>query len=192
VVHAEQTQSVEPIAPTTVASPPQLTEAAAKSPQLDEPNAAEQSATLSADDQWQQAIEQVDGMLKDYAAIALRAIETKTNEWQIVFPQGSETLITIVSSPENRQKLTKAIQATTGRHIQLSFIRSEEPARTSVDNGPAQSEVSQSQRKREAAEHPLIRRIIDVLDGEIVRIDRVSAAPPRPNVAESKPVRSPS
>ncbi len=153
---------------------------------------AEQTPALSANDAWQQSLEKVEGMLKDYAALALRAVETKANEWQIVFPMGSDAITNIVSSPEHRQKLVSAIKSTTGQHVQLTFVRSQEPPRTGASQESAPTEQSQSQRKREAAEHPLIRRIIDTLDGEIVRIDRASASPPRPHMADPKPVRSPS
>ncbi len=152
----------------------------------------EQSPALNANDAWQQSLEKVEGMLKDYAALALRAVEAKANEWQIVFPMGSDAIANIVSSPEHRQKLVSAIKSTTGQHVQLTFVRSQEPPRTDASQESAPTEQSQSQRKREAAEHPLIRRIIDTLDGEIVRIDRASTSPPRPHMADPKPVRSPS
>lgn len=133
-------------------------------------NTAASSTALA---QWNRAVAGIDGMLRDFAAMA-QAVETVgSDQWKIVFPPGARKPREYCDQSERKSTLQKTLQSSLGREIRLEFavLPGEAPRRVAA---VAQSSL-RAQRMRELAEHPYVKKLCEVIDGEILRVD-----PPRP------------
>jgi hypothetical protein len=112
-------------------------------------------------------------MLSDFAHMAI-AVEPKGSDtWNVIFPPGAIKPREYCEVSERRSKLQQALASTLGREIYLTFsVQPGEPPRAVVRT--PQSTV-RAQKMREVAQHPLIQKLKETVDAEIIRVD--AAAP---------------
>ena len=109
----------------------------------------------------------IDGMLADYAGLAQSVDPQGSDQWTIYFPPGSQKPKEYCEVAERKTELLQAVERTMGRPIRLNFIVPPGPPPKLVDAVP-QANV-RAQKIRELAEHPMIKKINELLGGEIIR-----------------------
>lgn len=124
-------------------------------------------------DEWQKALQRLDGMLADYASLAVSVEPQGSDHWVVIFPPGSTQTKQYCDVPERRVVLQKELADLLGRSIRLTF---EVQAGSAPKESPAAPPTNlRVQKIREYAAHPLIKKVVEVLDGEIVRVDSPTA-----------------
>jgi hypothetical protein len=119
-------------------------------------------------------------MLGDFAALAV-GIECKSSDqWTIVFPAGSSKTVEYCEVPVRKAELQTALDAAAQRSVQFAFRVLSGPAVRTVSEVPVSSTVARSQRLRQLAEHPYVRRLCELVQGEIVRVDPAQIPPAAP------------
>ncbi|MFZ4083268.1 MAG: DNA polymerase III subunit gamma/tau [Pirellula sp.] len=116
-----------------------------------------------------------EGLARQLATLALEVIEHPENLWEVRLAKEAQLTFSKFSSPENSKKLCDGLKLVTGRDIQLRFVLTEKPmphqAGTSLPEPTQIQKASQPQRIREMMANPLIKRFIEVLGGEVVKVD---------------------
>lgn len=118
----------------------------------------------------------IDGMLADFGGLAQCVEPIGSDQWTIYFPPGSQKPKEYCEVAERKNALEAAVERTMGRAIRLSFVVPPGPPPKVVDAVP-QANI-RAQRMREIAEHPLVKKVCDLLGGEVLRIDAPVAPPP--------------
>ncbi|MFK7737630.1 MAG: DNA polymerase III subunit gamma/tau [Pirellulaceae bacterium] len=127
--------------------------------------------------QWQRALNGVDGLLSDVALMAERIEPVSSESWRVIFAPGATQPREFCEQPEKKIELQKVLAASVGRSIALSFVTPEgAPVKREVK--VSQSAV-RAQKLREMSNHPYVKRLCEVLGGEIVRVDPPRQAPPQ-------------
>ena len=124
---------------------------------------------------WKRCVASVEGMLADFAGMAQSVDPQGSDQWTIYFPPGSQKTKEYCEVADRKSALLAAVERTMGRSIRLNFVVPPGPPLKTVEPVPAANQ--RAQRQRELAEHPMIKKICDLLGGEIVRVD--AAAPPQ-------------
>ncbi len=119
--------------------------------------------------QWKQGMAAIDGMLCDFACMAEDVEAIDSGNWKVTFPAGGTQAKEYCEQPDKKSELQKALQQHLGRSISVVFhVRPGQPVRkTAVVSKTAQRQ----QRMREISNDPYVKRLCEVLDGEIVRVD---------------------
>ena len=116
-----------------------------------------------------------EGLARQLATLALEVIEHPENLWEVRLAKEAQLTFSKFSSPENSKKLCDGLKLVTGRDIQLRFVLTEKPmphqAGTSLPEPTQIQKASQPQRIREMMANPIIKRFIEVLGGEVVKVD---------------------
>ena len=134
------------------------------------------SATALED--WKRAMASIDGMLADFGGLAQTVEPLGSDQWTIYFPPGSQKPKEYCEVAERKTALQEAVERTMGRAIRLNFIVPPGPPPKVADEVP-QANV-RAQRLREIAEHPIVKRVCELLGGEVLRIDAPVSGPPAP------------
>ncbi|MEM7559859.1 MAG: DNA polymerase III subunit gamma/tau [Planctomycetota bacterium] len=150
-----KTQHAPPPAPSAPAAPPRPPS-----------SSGGDSYTLQ---QWKQGMAAIDGMLCDFACMAEEVEALDSGNWKVTFPAGGTQAKEYCEQPDKKSELQKALQQHLGRSISVVFhVRPGQPVRkTAVVSKTAQRQ----QRMREISNDPYVKRLCEVLDGEIVRVD---------------------
>lgn len=128
---------------------------------------------------WKRAAGSIDGMLADFAGLAVAVEPVDSQAWRVVFPPGAQTTCQYCEQPERKSSLQAALRSTVGRDISLSFAVMPGEARKPVAKAPQSS--LRAQKMREMSEHPYVKKVCEILEGEIVRVDPPKNAPPKSN-----------
>lgn len=139
--------------------------------EADKPEGATAMTLASTDalEQWRSALKAIDGLLGDYAGLAALVEPTGSDHWKIVFPPGGMQLREYCEQPDRKVQLQSLLREHLGRTVQLSFaVQQGEIARPKAAISQA---ALRAQKLREMAEHPYVKRLCEVLDGEILRVD---------------------
>jgi len=129
---------------------------------------------------WTRCVAAIEGMLADYAGLAQSVDPQGSDQWTIYFPPGSQKPKEYCEVSERRAALLQVVERTMGRPIRLNFVVPPGPPPKVVDAVP-QANV-RAQKIREMAEHPMVKKINDLLGGEIIRVDEAAAQPAAPSV----------
>jgi DNA polymerase-3 subunit gamma/tau len=117
----------------------------------------------------------LEGLARQLASLALDVVEHPEGRWKVRLAKEAEWTFSKFTSPENLRKLTEGLMRLTGRKIELDFVVTDEPMPQQQgvrDQEPKPTQgVSQPQRIREMMATDLIKRFIDVLGGEVVKIE---------------------
>ncbi len=132
---------------------------------------------------WKRATASIDGMLADFGGLAQSVEPLGSDQWTVFFPPGSQKPKEYCEVAERKAALQEAVERTMGRAIRLNFVVPPGPPPKAVDAVPAAN--IRAQRIREIAEHPIVKKVIDLLGGEILRIDAPLATPPAPMAART-------
>ena len=130
---------------------------------------------------WKRAMASIDGMLADFGGLAQTVEPLGSDQWTIYFPPGSQKPKEYCEVAERKAMLQEAVERTMGRAIRLNFIVPPGPPPKVADEVP-QANV-RAQRLREIAEHPMVKKVCELLGGEVLRIDAPVAGPPAPTAA---------
>ena len=128
---------------------------------------------------WKRCMAAIDGMLADFAGMAQSVDPQGSDQWTIYFPPGSQKTKEYCEVPERKSDLLAAVERTMGRSIRLNFVVPPGPPLKVVEAVPPAN--MRAQRMRELAEHPMIKKISDLLGGEIIRVDAAAPAPVVPS-----------
>jgi len=117
----------------------------------------------------------LEGLVRQLASLALEVIEQDGESWEIRLAKEAHLTLATFTSPESIRKLTEGLKKSTGRDLRLSFVVTDKPMPHQVQETTADSiqqpKASQPQRIRETMADPLIKRFIEVLGGEVVKVD---------------------
>ncbi len=154
-----------------------------------EPAALIDAMSTSHLDVWLKAMASMDGYVADCASMVVRVDTTASGEWNAYFPQGCKFAIDICNEPEHRTAIEQSLCSALGRSVSIQFQNSNLPPRPTetTHQQPAIPQASQPQLIRKYAEHPRVKSLLKLIDGEILRIDPAATDVPRPSesVAES-------
>ncbi len=118
---------------------------------------------------------ELEGLARQLASLALEVVEHPEGRWRVSLAKEAEWTFSKFTSPENLRKLTEGLMRLTGRQIELDFVVTDEPMPQQQgvrDQEPKPTQgVSQPQRIREMMATDLIKRFIDVLGGEVVKVE---------------------
>lgn len=154
------------------------------SPASPQPPAAEPAApgpgamrgSASALQTWLRATQAIDGMLADFASMA-KVVETEgSDSWKILFPPGATRPVEYCEVQERRATLQKAIETAVGRRIVLKFGTQAGAVPRQAPAAP--QSATRIQKMREIAANPYVKKVCEVLDGEILRVDPPRLPPP--------------
>ncbi len=136
---------------------------------------------------WKRCVAAIEGMLADYAGLAQSVDPQGSDQWTIYFPPGSQKPKEYCEVAERRAELSQVVERTMGRAIRLNFVVPPGPPPKVVDAVP-QANV-RAQKIRQLAEHPMVKKINELLGGEIIRVDEATAQPTTPTVVPAALVR---
>ncbi|MCA9180911.1 MAG: hypothetical protein KDA51_05640, partial [Planctomycetales bacterium] len=134
---------------------------------------------------WKSAVTSIDGMLADFASLAVSVEPIGSTQWNIVFPPGGQRPSEYCSQSERKAALQEAVQNSLGRPIRLTF--SVMPGAPAEPAARAPQATVRIQQMREVAENPYVKRICEVLGGEILRVDTPQGQPSRPHFSSTAP-----
>jgi hypothetical protein len=117
----------------------------------------------------------LEGLARQLASLALDVVEHPEGRWKVRLAKEAEWTFSKFTSPENLRKLTEGLMRLTGRQIELDFVVTDEPMPQQQgvhDQEPKPTQgASQPQRIREMMATDLIKRFIEVLGGEVVKVE---------------------
>lgn len=137
---------------------------------------------------WKQAAKSIEGLLSDYCTMVVAVEPTDGSMWRIIFPPGANQPRDYCEQPARKAQIAQSLARTLGRPIQLQFEIQPGAAPGPTAIQPSSS-AERSKRMRELANHPLIKQVVEVLDGEIVKVIPPSrpSPPMTGNTTSSKP-----
>ena len=146
------------------------------------------TASSAALEDWKRAMASIDGMLADFGGLAQSVEPLGSEQWTIYFPPGSQKPKEYCEVADRKSALQQAVERTMGRAIRLNFIVPSGPPPIVADSVP-QSNL-RAQKMREVSEHPMVKKVCELLDGEIVRVDAaaIGLAAPASVARAAKPV----
>ena len=140
-------------------------------------SSAPSAESVAAIEQWKQATSSIDGMLGDFAGQAIAVEVRSPDQWIIVLPAGGNKTQDYCEAPARKEELQAALARVVGRTIQFSYRVQPGPAIRSNAEVPLSPTVARSQRLRQLTEHPLVSKLCELLQGEVVRVDPPAAGP---------------
>ncbi len=133
------------------------------------------SGSREALEEWRKAMATIDGMLMDFACMAQAIDPIGSDKWTVIFPPGSQKPKEYCEATDRKSQLQTALRQSLGREIRLTFVVPAGPASKPVESTP-QSNI-RAQKMRQVAEHPMIKKVCEVLGGEIIRVEAPASAP---------------
>ncbi len=125
---------------------------------------------------WQRAVATIDGMLADYASLAVAVEPQGSDRWTIQFSASGQKSLEYCEPMARRTELQNALRETIGREIQLSFAL--QPGEVAKPAMAAPQAALRAQKIREIANDPYIKQVCEILGGEIIRVDSSPGTPP--------------
>jgi DNA polymerase-3 subunit gamma/tau len=131
---------------------------------------------------WQQVTRSIEGLLSDYCQMVESAEIRPNGQWHIFFPPGANQPREYCEQANRKALLISRLSEAFGREIQLNLEVKPGPA-PGPTAAPQSSSGERTKKFRELAEHPLVKKICDLLEGEIVRYH---SAHPTPSATNSQ------
>ncbi len=159
-------------------------------PSVENPNTnLERTGPIDPTSQWKLATRGIEGLLADFCQLAETVEPMADGTWKVIFPAGCGSARDYCNQPDHKLELISTLTSQLGREIRLHF--DVKPGQAAQIEQPAiTSSAHRLQSMREVAENPLVKQIIEVLDGEIVRIHPAHAAQAKPIDTSEPPTRS--
>jgi DNA polymerase-3 subunit gamma/tau len=121
----------------------------------------------------------LEGLARQLSTLAVEVVESQENQWEVRLAKEAQLTISKISSPENLRRLTEGLKGLTGRDLQLRFVITDQPmphaGGTQSQESQQIAKASQPQRIREVMADPLIKRFIEILGGEVTKVDDLQA-----------------
>ncbi len=145
-------------------------------------NSSEPAIQASGDamSQWKRALGRIEGLLADYCSMVVAVEPRDSTTWRVVFPPGAMMPRDYCEQAARKSQIVTALAQTLGRTVVLQFDiqPGQAPGPSAV---PVNNAAERTKRMRDLANHPLIKKIVEVLDGEIVKVIPPAQRPPAPN-----------
>jgi DNA polymerase-3 subunit gamma/tau len=120
---------------------------------------------------WQQVLESLSDMTSANAAMCERVAISAPNRLVLSFRAKYTSCKLFCERPEQVAKLEKAIQTLTGSTIRIEFATLEDdPQQTNSASGGGVRPQSTRERIQERAEHPMVRRAMELFEARHVRL----------------------
>ena len=120
---------------------------------------------------WKQALESVSGLLFDFASTYESAATPAPNKLVISFPGRYNQAKLFCERPEQLPELERAVAEAAGRPVRLEFVSLPEEKAPPPKRSSNRPSLEQRQRTAAKAEHPMVRRAVELFGAEVVRID---------------------
>jgi DNA polymerase III subunit gamma/tau len=120
---------------------------------------------------WKQALESLSGLLFDFASTYERAAISAPNKLVISFPGRYNQAKLFCERPEQFPELERAVAEAAGRPLRLEFVSLPEEKVSPPKRANSRPTLEQRQRTAAKAEHPMVRRAVELFGAEVVRID---------------------
>lgn len=197
---ASTTATAAPVAPDAdTKRPPQQNEVASESPPA--PTATTDKVVLLREE-----AAKLGGLAGECAMMTVRIDSPTEDQWKISLSRDGAIALNYFQTGENGRKLAQAISARIGRDIHFDFVVTQLPTPIveSADSpsselaGTVEPEshqriqsyqpvVPQAQLIRNAMVHPLIKQIMEVFEGQVVRVDPAQNQVPATHLNLPKP-----
>ena len=119
---------------------------------------------------WRQVLSRLSDITAEYAAAFERVAISAPNHLVVSFRAKYNACKAFCERPEQVVKLERALADVTGRAVRVGFAMLEDEPSAQVA-GASQRPVDPHQRLREAAQHPLVRRAVELFDARPVRVE---------------------
>lgn len=119
--------------------------------------------------QWQASLKTIDGLLADYAGMAVRIEPQGSMAWKVVFPDGGVQAKEYCEQTEKRTELVAALASTIGRQITLAFEA--KPGEVAKPKVSVSTSSLRAQKLRELSNDPYVKKLCEAIDGEVLRVD---------------------
>ncbi|GAB5404272.1 MAG: DNA polymerase III subunit gamma/tau [Aureliella sp.] len=121
---------------------------------------------------WKKAVGTIDGMLADFASMAVGVESAGSDSWRVVFAPGAHTTREYCEVGDRRQQLQAVVEKQLGRKLNLTFgVMPGEPPKPTPAVPQSTNRV---QLMRQVSENPYVKKLCEAIGGEVVRVD-----PPR-------------
>jgi len=121
---------------------------------------------------WKQALESLSGLLFDFAAAYEQVSVPGPGKLVISFPPGYNHAKLFCERPEQLQELERAVADAAGQRLKVEFVvpaaAEKQAPQKRVATRPT---LEQRQKSAARAEHPLVRRAVELFGAEVIRID---------------------
>jgi DNA polymerase III subunit gamma/tau len=119
---------------------------------------------------WNEVLSRLSDMTAEYAAAFDRVAISAPNHLVVSFRAKYNACKAFCERPEQVVKLERALADVTGRAVRVGFATlDDEPAPQGPGNSPRP--LDPQQRLREAAQHPLVRRAVELFDARPLRVE---------------------
>ncbi len=138
------------------------------------------------------------GLAGEFASMAIRVECVSERQWKICLSRDGSMALNYFLSAENGSKLAQRISARIDREIRMEFVLTQEPSQNHVVALAPTSDaphfekshrptIAQPQLIRNAMLHPLIKQIMEVFEGQVVRVDPADNQLLAPHLEFQKP-----
>lgn len=134
--------------------------------------------TKNAKEVWGAAVDRLQGLLADFAALSVDAAWVDEGQLSVSFEKRSQHAIDHLQRTDRKSVVERELQNVLGRSARVQFQavpdRAGSPAEMRPANDP-NSLMQRNQRLRQVAEHPMVKALVDTLGGELLRVDPPAA-----------------
>jgi DNA polymerase-3 subunit gamma/tau len=127
---------------------------------------------------WRELVRNLEGYVADCASMVVKVDVSSNQEWQILFPQGCDFAIDVCEEAAHRQAIQEQLQRLCRRPIRFRLVPSNLPPVLPSPPTPGAggsvakaTVVPQPQLIRKYNEHPLVKALLQAVEGEIIRVD---------------------
>ncbi|MFN7730322.1 MAG: DNA polymerase III subunit gamma/tau [Pirellula sp.] len=164
------------IAPTSTPAPveyhaspqpsPAPSSSPASAPTADEPNI----------ESLRKAASSLEGLIQQAGSMALEVTEPTPGHWQIHMAREASYAVPSFQSSHNHSRLVRALREVTGRDLTVEFVltnRSMPGDAMKLNDGhiPELPAIPQNQRIRDAMTTPIVRKFLEMFEGQVLRVD---------------------
>jgi hypothetical protein len=129
---------------------------------------------------WHSAVGKIDDLVADFARMATAIEPLGGDRWKVLFPPGATKPVEYCQQPNRKSLLEDALKKEMGRAVVLEFAAL--PGEAAPQESPKPQASLRAQKMRELSEHPYVKKLCEVLDGEIIRVDPPRKEPPQENL----------
>jgi DNA polymerase III subunit gamma/tau len=123
---------------------------------------------------WESAVGRLSDLLADHCSLGESPRLVAPQRLAVSFRAKYNSCKTFCERPEQMARIESALAEVTGQAVKVEFALLEEDKPADV---PARRGVSERQRMAQRAEHPMVRRAIELFDAQVVRVEEPDGGP---------------
>ena len=120
---------------------------------------------------WKQSLDSLSGILFDWGSTFERVAILAPNKLVISFPGRYNQAKLFCERPEQLAELERAVAEAAGQPLRLEFDLLPEEKVAAPKKASSRPSLEQRQRAAATAEHPMVRRAVELFGAEVVRVD---------------------